>query len=109
MDVDVKLQDVPVVLVLVEVQQVIGLPLDVIHNVGEVLDHLVQPIDVGVLGQGAELVDGREHVEQLLAALDEKVKLAKNAALVKGEDAAVPLLALQGRGEGSECGQRQLC
>ena len=78
MDVDVELQKVPVKLSFVEVQQIIRLPLDVIHNVVEVLDHLVQPIQVGVLGQRGELVDGVKHADQLLAPLGEEVKLVED-------------------------------
>jgi len=77
-DVDVELKKVPVKLSSVEVQQIIWLPLDVVHNVVEVLDHLVKPIQVGVLGQRGELVDGVKHADQLLAPLGEEVKLVED-------------------------------
>ena len=83
MDVDIELKEVPVKLGSVEIQQVIGLALDVIHNVVEVLDHLVQPIQVSVLGQRRELVDGVEHADQLLAALGEEIKLVEDLGLIK--------------------------
>ena len=44
MNVDVELQEVAIKLGLVKVQQIIWLALDVIHNVVEVLDHLIQPV-----------------------------------------------------------------
>ena len=78
MDVHIELKEVSIKLGLVEVQQVIGLALDVIHNIVEVLDHLVQAIQVGVLSQRRELVDSGEHADQLLAALSEEVKLVEN-------------------------------
>jgi len=78
MNVDVELKKVPVILSSIEVQQIIRLPLDVIHNVVEVFYHLVQPIQVGVLGQRGELVDGIKHADQLLAPLSEEVKLVED-------------------------------
>lgn len=82
-DVDIELKKVPVKLSSIEVQQIIWLPLDVIHNVVEVLDHLVQPIQVGVLGQRGELVDGIKHADQLLASLGEEIKLVEDLRLIK--------------------------
>lgn len=83
MYVDIELQEVPIKLSPVKVQEIIWLALDVIHNVVEVLDHLIQPIQVGVLGQGRELVDGAKHTDQLLAALSEKIKLVEDLGLIK--------------------------
>lgn len=77
-DVHIELKEVSIKLGLVEVQQVIGLALDVIHDIVEVLDHLVQAIQVGVLSQRRELMDSGEHADQLLAALSEEVKLVEN-------------------------------
>ena len=94
MDIHVELQKVPVELGLVEVQQIIGLALDVIHNVVEVLDHLVQPIKVGVLSQRGELMNGGEHADQLLAALGEEVKLVEDLGLIEVKGCS-PWLSLQ--------------
>ena len=85
MYVDIEFQEVPVKLSPVKVQEIIGLALDVIHNVIEVLDHLIQPIQVSVLGQGRELVDGAKHTDQLLASLGEKIKLVEDLGLIKVE------------------------
>mmetsp|Transcript_9079 Transcript_9079/g.24441 ORF Transcript_9079/g.24441 Transcript_9079/m.24441 type:complete len:205 (-) Transcript_9079:1100-1714(-) len=89
MDVDVELQEVTVKLVAEEVQQIILLALDCVDDLLQVLDHLIQPIDVGVLLEGAELVDGGEHVNELVEALGEQVCLEEDGLLVK-----VKLLAL---------------
>lgn len=82
-DVNIELQEVSVKLGSVEVQQIIRLPLDIIHNVIEIFDHLVQPIQVGVLGQRGELMDGVKHADQLLAALSEKIKFVEDLGLIK--------------------------
>lgn len=78
MDVDIELKKVPVKLCSVEVQQIIRLALYVIHNIVEVLDHLIKPIQVGVLSQRGELVDGVKHADQLLASLGEEVKFVED-------------------------------
>lgn len=81
--VDIELQEVPIKLGLVEVQKIIWLALDVIHNVVEVLDHLIQAIQMGVLGQGRELMNRAKHRDQLLAPLGEKIKLVKDLGFIK--------------------------
>lgn len=83
MYVDIELQEVPIKLSPVKIQEIIWLALDVIHDVVEVLDHLIQPIQVGVLGQGRELVDGAKHADQLLASLGEEIKLVEDLGLIK--------------------------
>lgn len=75
MDVHIELQEITIKLVLEEIQQVIGLALHIINDVIQILDHLLKPLDVGVLLQRAELVDGGEHVNQLVQPLGEQVKL----------------------------------
>eukprot|EP00951_Prasinocladus_malaysianus_P027986 scaffold253275_cov43-Prasinocladus_malaysianus.AAC.5 len=82
-DVDVELEDVAVKLVSPKVEQVVGLALDVVHDVVERLDHLVQAVDVRVLRQAGELMDGGEHVDELPAPLGEEVELAEDRLLVK--------------------------
>lgn len=83
MYVDIELQEVSIKLSPVKVQEIIWLALDVIHNVVEVLDHLIQPIQVGVLGQRRELVDGAKHADQLLASLGEEIKFVKDLRLIE--------------------------
>ena len=83
MYVDIELQEVPIKLSPVKIQEIIWLALDVINDVVEVLDHLIQPIQVGVLGQGRELVDGAKHADQLLASLGEEIKLVEDLGLIK--------------------------
>lgn len=83
MYIDIELKEVAVELSPVVVQEIIRLALDVIHNVVEVLDHLIQPIQVGVLSQDRELVDGAKHADKLLAPLGEEIKLVEDLGLIK--------------------------
>lgn len=83
MYIDIKLKEVAVKLSPVVVQEIVWLALDVIHNVIEVLDHLIQPIQVGVLSQDRELVDGAKHADKFLAPLGEEIKLVEDLGLIK--------------------------
>lgn len=83
MYIDIELKEVAVELSPVVVQEIIRLALDVVHNVVEVLDHLIQPIQVGVLSQDRELVDGAKHADKLLAPLGEEIKLVEDLGLIK--------------------------
>mmetsp|Transcript_14323 Transcript_14323/g.34907 ORF Transcript_14323/g.34907 Transcript_14323/m.34907 type:complete len:222 (+) Transcript_14323:3726-4391(+) len=62
-DVDVELEEIAVELVLGVVQQIVGLALEVVGDFEKVLDHLLEAIDVRVLGEGGELVNRGEHVD----------------------------------------------
>lgn len=84
-DVDVELEEVTIELVARKVQQVVGLALDVVDDVVQALDHLLQPLNVRVLLQSGELVNCREHVDELVQALGEEIKLEEDGGLVKVE------------------------
>ena len=87
-DVGVELEVVAVELVEREVEQLVRLPLEVDDDRPEVGHEAVHPLEV-VPRERRELLDGREHVDELLDAAAEEVELAEDHVLVE-----VELLAL---------------
>ena len=88
MDVGVELEVVAVELVEGEVEKLVRLALEVAHDAPEVSHQTLHALEV-VAGEGGELLDRREHVDQLLYAPAEEVELAEDDILVE-----VELLAL---------------
>ena len=72
-------------LVAVEVQQVIGLPLHIVDDLVQVLDHLLKALNVSVLLQRRKLVDSGEHLNQLVQALGKQVELHEDALFIEME------------------------
>eukprot|EP00967_Tisochrysis_lutea_P046109 scaffold55939_cov30-Tisochrysis_lutea.AAC.1 len=92
-DIGVELQVVAIELIHLEIKQVIRLALEVRDNLEEARHEALETFKV-VVRECGELLNRREHVDELLHAAAEQVKLSKDYVLVE-----VELLALGVLGE----------
>lgn len=81
----IEFQEIAVKSVVGKVKEIIWPPLDIIHNLLNTLDHATQTLNMGVLCQAAELVNGAEQLLQLAASTGKQLILPKNLGLIKGK------------------------
>ena len=91
-NVDVELQKVAIVLVLGVIQQVVRLALELVGDNEKPLDHPVHPVDGVRLRQSVELVNRREHVDELVQALGEELEFGEDLLEVEIELTTLGLL-----------------
>ena len=80
---DVELEVIAIERVLREVQEVVRLALELLDDQEELLDHVAHAVDVRVRRQRRELHDRAVQVEELVAALDEELKLDEDPLVVE--------------------------